>query len=43
LAHTHNLFRLKLEQTVLAKYREVVGKGVEAVVSSDIPTEDLVF
>jgi len=34
---------LKLEQTVLAKYREIVGEEQEAVVSRDIPTEDLVF
>ncbi len=39
-----NAFRLKLEQTVLEKYREVVGEEEEpAVISSDIPTEDLVF
>jgi len=34
---------LKLEQTVLAKYREVVGEEEKAVVSSDISTENLVF
>ena len=37
-----NEFRLKLEQTVLAKYREVVEEE-GTVVSSEIPTEDLVF
>jgi len=40
----YDAFRLKLEQTVLEKYREVVGEEeVAVVVSSDIPTEDLVF
>ncbi|MCD6136946.1 SpoVG family protein [Candidatus Bipolaricaulota bacterium] len=39
-----NEFRLKLEQAVLEKYREVVGEEeTPVVVSSDIPTEDLVF
>jgi len=35
---------LKLEQTVLPKYREVVGEEeVPAAISNDMPTEDLVF
>ena len=35
---------LKLEQTVLAKYREIIGEEeVPAAISSDTPTEDLVF
>ena len=37
-----NEFRLRLESTVLAKYREVVGEE-ETAVLNDIPTEDLVF
>ena len=38
-----NAFRLKLEQMVLEKYRQVVGEEQETVIPSDIPTEDLVF
>jgi len=38
-----NTFRLKLEQTVLARYREVVGEEEKEGIVSDIPTEDLVF
>ena len=38
-----NAFRLKLERTVLEKYRQVVGETEETKVAADIPTEDLVF
>lgn len=38
-----NAFRLKLEQTVLARYREVVEEEGKEDIVSDIPTEDLVF
>jgi stage V sporulation protein G len=37
-----NDFRLKIEEVVLSKYREVVGEK-EAVLSSELPTEDLQF
>jgi len=33
-----------MEEIILAKYKEVVGEnGEEAVLSPDIPTEDLTF
>jgi stage V sporulation protein G len=37
-----NDFRLKMEQIILARYKEVVKEG-QAVLSADIPTEDLTF
>jgi stage V sporulation protein G len=37
-----NEFRLKLEQAILEKYREVVDEK-QAIFSREIPTEDLVF
>jgi stage V sporulation protein G len=37
-----NDFRLKMEQIILARYKEVV-KEEQAVLSADIPTEDLTF
>lgn len=37
-----NDFRLKMEQIILDKYKEVV-KEEQAVLSADIPTEDLTF
>ena len=37
-----NDFRLKMEQIVIDKYKEVV-KEERAVLSADIPTEDLTF
>ena len=37
-----NSFRLRMEEVVLSKYQEVVGEE-EALVSMDIPTEDLTF
>jgi stage V sporulation protein G len=39
-----NGFRLKMEEIILNKYKEVVSEEAgEAVLSSDIPTEDLTF
>jgi len=37
-----NDFRLKMEQIIIDKYKEVV-KEEQAVLSADIPTEDLTF
>jgi len=37
-----NDFRLKMEQIILDKYKEVVEEE-QAVLSADIPTEDLTF
>ena len=37
-----NSFRLRMEEVVLSKYQEVVGEE-KALVSMDIPTEDLTF
>jgi stage V sporulation protein G len=37
-----NEFRLELEETVLERYREVVGEMSEVLVG-DIPTEDVTF
>jgi len=39
-----NSFRLRMEEIILSKYKEVVGEnGEEASISPDIPTEDLTF
>jgi stage V sporulation protein G len=39
-----NGFRLKMEEIILTRYKEVVGSNGEgAVLSPDIPTEDLTF
>lgn len=37
-----NAFRLEMEDTVLEKYREVVGEA-SRVLAGDIPTEDVTF
>jgi len=37
-----NEFRLKLEQVVLAKYREAVDEK-KTIFAQEIPTEDLIF
>lgn len=37
-----NDFRLRIEEIILSKYREVVGEE-QPVLSAEIPTEDLTF
>jgi stage V sporulation protein G len=41
-----NEFRMRMDETILARYREVVGEdgnGSEAPLSTDLPTEDVTF